>query len=338
MCDSSSQGKDIFDSMFQTNQLQNSGQAIENNIKNKVNKINDYAKPLIESTTGITNANKALAQFAQLNCEDLSNVSSKGEEPKRKDSMLGYLKLSTTIKDELINSSPTLTLIQEEGTLLPQKEIKVNAGGLVNGGGRKAQDGVALFGISDEKFKNDIEINLKNPKFETYKHYPYIFAVYYQQHYKGYFLRAYSGEESDQRILFIQLNSDYELKIKKREMLSIGNCIFLFIPKNNTLEVQCFSDKEKHINIPTKVFYPTDKMITIGREKSCTYAFSENKSFSRVQTRIIYDVDKDIWIVKDGSDTKPSTNGTWLFGVHDFEIKNDLLVEILASKIRFKIE
>jgi hypothetical protein len=34
---------------------------------------------------------------------------------------------------------------------------------------------------------------------------------------------------------------------------------------------------------------------------------------------------------------KSSTNGTWVFGTHSFQIKDQLIVEILSSKIKFSL-
>ena len=79
----------------------------------------------------------------------------------------------------------------------------------------------------------------------------------------------------------------------------------------------------------------TTKEITIGRESHCTFAFPKEKSFSRIQTTIKYEEDKGQWLIMDGSKTKSSTNGTWVFGTHSFEIKDQMIVEILTTKIKF---
>ena len=42
------------------------------------------------------------------------------------------------------------------------------------------------------------------------------------------------------------------------------------------------------------------------------------------------------WTVIDGSKTKSSTNGTWVFGSRSFEIKVQMIAEILTSKVKFK--
>ena len=41
--------------------------------------------------------------------------------------------------------------------------------------------------------------------------------------------------------------------------------------------------------------------------------------------------------MRDGFGERGSTNGTWLFGTHPFEIEEDLTVEILTSKVRIKV-
>ena len=75
--------------------------------------------------------------------------------------------------------------------------------------------------------------------------------------------------------------------------------------------------------------------ITLGSLNNCTYNLKNDKSFSRIQTTIKYE--NGNWVVKDGSLAKWITNGTWVFGVHSFEIIDGMTVEILSSKLRFEI-
>ncbi len=87
-----------------------------------------------------------------------------------------------------------------------------------------------------------------------------------------------------------------------------------------------------------KIFDPNEiKEILIGRDKKCDFSFPKDKSFSRIQTTFLFDDDKKKWIIIDGSKTKSSTNRTWIFGTHSFEIKDQLMVEILNSKIIFSL-
>lgn len=66
------------------------------------------------------------------------------------------------------------------------------------------------------------------------------------------------------------------------------------------------------------------------------FLFPKDKSFSRFQTTFEYDDIKKEWSIIDGKEKKSSTNGTWIFGTHSFIIKNEMIVEILNSKIKIK--
>ena len=75
---------------------------------------------------------------------------------------------------------------------------------------------------------------------------------------------------------------------------------------------------------------------SLGRSKDCNFSFPKDKSFSRFQTTFEYDDIKKEWSIIDGMEKKSSTNGTWIFGTHSFIIKNEMIVEILNSKIKIK--
>ena len=198
-------------------------------------------------------------------------------------------------------------------------------------GGRNTKDGVTIFGKSNNKenFKPDFELN-----YEEDLKYPYIFAVYYLRESKNYCLRAYSGKESDNRLLYVKLNNCYSLTLKQKEIISTGNAIFEITPiENNKIEVCNLSQIDSK-----KIFDPNNiKEVTIGRDKKCTISFPKDKSFSRCQTTISFDDIKKEWIIIDGSKTKSSTNGTWVFGTHSFPIVDQLTIEILTSKIIFTV-
>lgn len=70
--------------------------------------------------------------------------------------------------------------------------------------------------------------------------------------------------------------------------------------------------------------------ILIGRSKECKIYFPTGQ-LSRVQCRIDFIDDK--WILKDGTGTKPSTNGTWLFAGEDERIYDGMLFK--AGKALF---
>ena len=228
------------------------------------------------------------------------------------------MNVSRQITQEEIDSNPIITMIEEgEGNLLSNTQIKINAAGMI--GGRNLKDGVSIFGKknnNNDNFKHDFELN-----YEENLNYPYIFAIYYQREFKNYSLRAFSGKESDNRILYVKLNNNYSLPLKQKEIFSAGNVVFQVTPlENNKIEILNLSKKNDEEE--KKIFDPNEiKEISIGRDKKCDYSFPKDKSFSRIQTTFLFDDDKKEWIIIDGSKTKSSTNGTWIFGTHSFEIK-----------------
>ena len=268
---------------------------------------------------------------------------------KRTDLVLAYLASSREINDTVVSSNRLLKIIQEEGNLLKDNTLLLNAAGPLQGG-RNAKDGVTLFGnnstlISDYQLNLDNNNNSTYQSLDIYKTCPYIFAIYFQKESGNYFIRSYTGEGCDSRIFFIKLNVDYELVLKRREILSIGTSIFQFTPLDgdnleiNILAMQNMSHTINSNNsdesIEPKRFFSgyNTPQITIGRNEECTYCFKNDKSYSRVQTTIRYE--DEHWVIRDGSKEKPSTNGTWVFGLHSFVIKDEMVVEVLNAKLRF---
>ena len=69
-------------------------------------------------------------------------------------------------------------------------------------GGRGKNDGVTIFGINNNnnKFKPDFYLN-----YDDKLSYPYIFSVYYENESKNYSIRAFSGKNCNNRLLYIKL-------------------------------------------------------------------------------------------------------------------------------------
>ncbi len=246
-----------------------------------------------------------------------------------KDEVLEYINSNREISQNEIESSPKIIIKELDGNILNGKEIIITASGMI--GGRNTKDGVVIFGKSNNKenFIPDFELN-----YENNIDYPYIFAIYFLRETKSYCLRAYSGKESDNRLLYVKLDNFFSLPLKQKEIISAGNTIFEVTPlENNKIEICNLSQ-----NNLKQIFDPNNiKEITIGRDKNCNLSFPKEKSFSRCQTTFSYDDKKKVWIIFDGSKTKSSTNGTWVFGTHSFPIVDQLTIEILNSKIIFTV-
>ena len=273
------------------------------------------------------------------------------EEKKEEDPLVTYIASNRKISEQEIKNAPKLFLEEMDGTLFNGKTIEINAGGMING--RNKKDGFTIFGQKKNNSNSNTEIPIQNEvnnknndndifipdlelNYSNYLGYPYIFSVYYKIEEKSYFIRAYCGKGSDNKILFIKLNHENKYILKRKELISAGNIIFQVSPKNNNC-IEIINLTSKKLINKRQIFDGFNKKrVTIGRHKDCDFFFPKDKSFSRYQTTFEFDEEKKEWSVIDGKDNKASTNGTWIFGIHSFLIKNEMIVEILNSKIRIK--
>ena len=317
----------------------------DDNIENK-NSISKNNK--IENNNEIENNN--IIENNNLIESKNNNIDQNEEIKKEEDPIMNLKNTNRKIAETEIKNSTKIILEEEGGDLLKGCKIEINACGMV--GGRKENDGFAIFGqklqntniIQENDNKKNNEENKNNekifkPDFELncdqFSSFPYIFAIYFNEEDKKFYIRAYSGKGSDNKILFIKLTNKYTLILKQKELISVGDIIFQICPmKNGCLEI---------INLSRKKYMPqyrqifdgfNNKTVTIGRNKDCNFSFPKDKSFSRYQTTFEFDENNGEWTVIDGNKEKPSTNGTWIFGIHSFVIKEEMIVEILNSKIK----
>ena len=301
----------------------------ENNIINENNKE--------EEKNNDINSHKSLSNKIN-NFNDIPKKANIIEEEKNpEDPLISYIASNRKISDEEIKTSSKLILNEIEGKLFKDKKIEINAGGML--GGRNKKDGFTIFGLNPEKSSNndmfipDLELNISNENINSNNFlYPYIFSIYYKREDKSYYIRSYSGKGSDNKILFIKLRNKDKYIIKQKELISAGSIIFQINPlENNKLEIINLTYKRQ-----SKIFEGTkQKLVTIGRHKECDFAFPKDKSFSRYQTSFEYNENTKEWCIIDGKD-KDSTNGTWIFGTHSFLIKDEMIIELLNSKIKIK--
>jgi hypothetical protein len=247
--------------------------------------------------------------------------------------------------DEDISQACTLFLEEESGDVLRNNKLKINAGGLI-GGMRKMKDGVAIFGKMNTaaEVNSDFELNLD----ESFKNNsgPYVFLIYYKKETNCYYIRGYREKaNSISELILIKLNQHCELPLVKKEIIAMGDHYFHVNPTSECrLEIQNLgSSKElsnsNNNNSPhshNKYIFEVNeyKTVTIGRDPKCTISFVGDKAFSKCQITFTYDSANKVWKVRDGSDEKESTNGTWIFATHSYEIQNNFVFRVGRSRVK----
>ena len=98
----------------------------------------------------------------------------------------------------------------------------------------------------------------------------------------------------------------------RKEILSISDYFFQLNPVHDKLEIHRLANKNSP-NSEKFTFENSQEIVTIGRDSKCNIYFNGDKAFSKIQTTFIFDKDMKVWKIKDGSEDKSSTNGTWYF-------------------------
>jgi len=62
----------------------------------------------------------------------------------------------------------------------------------------------------------------------------------------------------------------------------------------------------------------------IGRSPNCDIRI-EDELLSKMQATVVYDSKIGMWVIIDGFEGKPSTNGTWLYLNEEIKIKPGML-------------
>lgn len=62
----------------------------------------------------------------------------------------------------------------------------------------------------------------------------------------------------------------------------------------------------------------------IGRSPNCDIRV-DDELLSKMQATVYYDQIIESWVLEDGYDTKPSTNGTWLYLNEEMPVKSGML-------------
>ena len=157
-----------------------------------------------------------------------------------------------------------------------------------------------------------------------------------EMHFQAYFSPEHSlfciGNLGGGSGTFIQL--DFPLEIEDGLGLSFGyhNYLEFSMLPTSALRVQ-FLEGEKAAQSFT--YTPNDSPIVMGRMKDCSLKFDDT-GLSRYQCTVVFEESR--WWVKDGSGTKGSTNGTWVYVRETFVLRRvQTIIKVGAVMISAKI-
>ena len=243
---------------------------------------------------------------------------------------------------QIVNKSDILMIeIINSLTLQRNLKIEINALGMVSDSKRKAYDGNTFFGFIDNDSENnenqevDFVVKQKENKIENNNTIGRHFRIRFDINTMKYYIRDLGcGYGTFKKI-------SGETKIKDSYLINIGNSYIVctFGVDEYTVDGKGIEAADKILNIKVFSEIPkTDpyffnpkqfKRIYIGRDISCNIIVDDTL-LSRVHCTIEYKDDEG-WYIFDGkidddfSQSRPSTNGTWLYLIEETPIENGMI-------------
>ena len=128
---------------------------------------------------------------------------------------------------------------------------------------------------------------------------------------------------------------DKPIKIKTTYIVSFGDSHMIAQLDNSILTLRFIEGPKTNFRryLLCSSFAPDESPIKIGRMNDCQIRF-EDTSLSRYHCILYY---QDTWIISDGDGEKPSTNGTWLFAEHFFEIYDNMTFKVGETLFKSQI-
>lgn len=131
--------------------------------------------------------------------------------------------------------------------------------------------------------------------------------------------------------VFVKIPLWFSIPIQANVLVTIGKSQIELMPmKNENLEAHIL-----HINRKMSFSPQLNQSITFGRDPNCTIAFEKDNTISKQNTIIYYDVIRSSWMIKDGTENKPSSNGSWILGHASFQIYSEMEIVIGNNKLKF---
>jgi len=251
---------------------------------------------------------------------------------------------------ETVHYAPLLKLKVISSSSLPKGTIiNINAQGVENSF-RAAKDGITNFGC--KKRPKRISKHIRQTEILNDYILPAVNKEIGKKHRGKHFQIEYSITTNSYKIkdlgvgfgTFYKL--DFPLVLKDNHLLNMG-LIFMVVnivyaeakrednilngqASNNNLRIPLNTKPNLHLKFfggpctgEVHVLEPTERVISIGRHSECTIHVEDNL-LSKNQCTIEY-TEQNGWILKDGKDKRPSTNGTWLYIGEEQTIYNGMI-------------
>jgi hypothetical protein len=243
---------------------------------------------------------------------------------------------STTERIARIQEINSCTIILSVKHKQTEAELKITPQG-IEPAVRDIRDGVVYFGCKRKDVNRHIVVDYKcrlNDKNIANKYRGPHFMIYYDLNFQGFFLH-------DLLIgfgTFVRITES--LVLENESLINVGESFILvnILRRNN---MDCYPKirlKLFRCGFPSEVFYFSAQefylcSITIGRGKRCHICLNDNM-ISKQHASIFFTSDRS-WSIIDGTVTKNSLNGTWLYVSKDVRLGPG--VEFKSCESLFKV-
>lgn len=245
------------------------------------------------------------------------------------------LQKDISISDSEVKTHATLTISEIEGNLFQSPKsilsYNINAKG-IRPSLRNSEDGIALFGITNNKspsYKPDVLLNIPIDKQQELST-PGIFLIYYRRDYQQFYLETVN-ENKEIYFIFVLLDQPHLLS-NETIIVSVQNYNFKIQTASNNKEVNI--EYGNGDNLQKIVLNNEHKTIySIGRKQECDIVLNESE-VSREQAIVYYQ--KGNWYIKDGGKETMSKSGTWLYVETNYLIEHSFVFKIGPSKMKIE--
>ncbi len=169
----------------------------------------------------------------------------------------------------------------------------------------------------------------------------YVFIIFFRKENQKFYIKSNPEHKHLSGNVIVKLNHNTNFPIVKNQKVLISEHLLDVSPENEgrlqLIVINGNSDKKENSVLKKISFDPNEtKKVTVGRDKSAIVCLKDN-GFSKIHSTFLFDANKKIWELRDGTDYKPSTNGTWIYAESSYEICDNMVIEVGTSKLKINL-